>query len=133
MAYVTATLVQKDPPGDDRRVHIVVEFVGNAGEPTVKREYYVAATDTLQSVRQWAIAQAASLAAVKTVADNLTVGMSVNLTPIVPPAPTARQVWLGKVSQYKQFAALGLTGTAAADLAALLADINATYETGFLQ
>jgi hypothetical protein len=28
---------------------------------------------------------------------------------------------------------MGLTGTAATDLAALLADINATYVTGYLQ
>lgn len=133
MAYVTATLVQKDPPNDDRKVRIVVEFIGNAGEPTVRREYYIAATDTLQSVRQWAIAQAASLAAVKTVADNLTVGMSVNLTPITPAAPTAQQVWAAKVSRYLVGKNLGLTGaTAAADLAALKADIEATYLTAYL-
>jgi hypothetical protein len=65
---------------------------------------------------------------------SLQIGQTVTpLAPTAPPAPTAKQVWLGKVSQYNQFAALGLTGTAATDLAALLADINATYITGYLQ
>lgn len=38
MAYNTATLVQKDPPSEDRRVRLVIEFTGNAGEPVVRRE-----------------------------------------------------------------------------------------------
>ena len=131
MAYNTATLVQKDPPNDDRRVRIVVQFSGNAGEPTVRREYYVGPSDTLQSIRQWAINQAASMGAVKTVADNLTEGMSVNLTPIAAPAPTAQQVWQGKVERYKALAGLGLVGQAATDLAALKADIEATYLSAY--
>ena len=133
MAYDVATLVQKDPAGLDRRVRIVVEFTGNAGEPVVRREYYVGPSDTALSIRRWAIDQAANMGSIKTVADALTIGQSVNLTAIPPATPTAKEIWRGKVSRYKQFAALGLTGTAATDLAALLADINATYVTGYLQ
>ena len=133
MAYNTATLIQKDPPNDDRRVRIVVQFSGNAGEPTVRREYYVGPSDTLQSIRQWAINQASSMGSVKTVADNLTEGMSVNLTPIAAPAPTAQQVWQSKVNRYLAGKDLGLTGaTAVADLAALKADIEATYLSAYL-
>ena len=133
MAYNTATLIQKDPPNDDRRVRIVVQFSGNAGEPTVRREYYVGPSDSLSSVRQWAISQAASMGAVKTVADNLTEGMSVNLTPIAAPAPTAKEVWQSKVVRYLAGKDLGLTGaTAVADLAALKADIVATYLSAYL-
>lgn len=132
MAYNTATLVQKDPAGDDRRVRIVVEFSGNAGEPTVRRERYVTSADTLQSIRQWAISEAVSMGAVKTVADNLTVGMSVNLTPISVPAPTAEQIWRAKVSRYQAMKDLGLAGQAATDLATLKADIEATYLSAYL-
>lgn len=132
MAYTTATLVQKYPPAEDRRVRIVVELYGNAGEPTVRREYYVTATDTTTSIRRWCIEQAKNLADVKTVADALTVGQSINLTPITPPTPTAEEVWRAKVARYYRLAGLGLTGQAATDLAALKADIEATYVTAYL-
>lgn len=132
MAYNTATLVQKDPPSEDRRVRIVVEFTGNAGEPAVRREYYVNAADTTQTIRRWCIEQAKNLGDVKTVADALTVGQSINLTPINPPAPTAEEVWRAKVGRYQRMVGLGLSGQAATDLAALKADIEATYVTAYL-
>lgn len=132
MSYNTATLVQKDPPSEDRRVRIVVEFTGNAGEPAVRREYYVNAADTTQTIRRWCIEQAKNLGDVKTVADALTVGQSVNLTPINPPTPTAEEVWRAKVARFNRMRELGLSGQAATDLAALKADIEATYVTAYL-
>lgn len=132
MAYNVATLVQKDPPSEDRRVRLVIEFFGNAGEPTVRREYYVTATDTTTTIRRWCIDQAKNLADVKTVADSLTVGQSINLTPINPPAATAEEIWRAKVARYQRMAGLGLTGQAATDLATLKADIEATYVTAYL-
>lgn len=132
MAYNLATLVQKDPPNDERKVRIVVEFTGNAGEPTVRREYYVSASDTVQSIRRWAIEQARNLGDVKTVADALTVGRSVNLTPLAAPTPTPEEVWRAKVARYNRMRELGLTGQAATDLAALKADIEATYVSAYL-
>lgn len=132
MAYNTAALVQKDPPSEDRRVRLVIEFTGNAGEPIVRREYYVTAADTAQSIRRWCIEQAKNLGDVKTVADSLTVGQSINLTPITPPAATAEEIWRAKLARYRTLAGLGLTGQAATDLAALKADIEATYVTAYL-
>lgn len=132
MAYNTATLVQKDPPGEDRRVRLVIEFTGNAGEPTVRREYYVGPNDTGQTIRRWAIDQAKNLGDVKTIADALTVGQSINLAAITPPAPTAEEIWRAKVSRYQRMASLGLTGQAATDLAALKADIETTYVSAYL-
>lgn len=79
MAYNTANLAQKDPPSEDLRVRIVIEFTGNAGEPTLRREYYVTAAATAQTIRRWCIEQAKSLGDVKTVADALTVGQSISL------------------------------------------------------
>jgi len=132
MAYTTATLVLKDPPLQDGRVQITVEFAGNAGEPTMRRQMYVGPADTTASIRRWCIEQAKNLADVKTVADALTVGQSINLTPITPPTPTAEEVWRAKVARYYRLAGLGLTGQAATDLAALKADIEATYVTAYL-
>lgn len=132
MADNTAALVQKDPPSEDRRVRLVIEFTGNAGEPVVRREYYVTATDTGQTIRRWCIDQAKNLGDVKTVADALTVGQSINLTPITPPVPTAEDVWRAKVSRYRSMMGLGLSGQAATDLAALKADLEATYVSAYL-
>lgn len=132
MAYNAATLVQKDPPSEDRRVRLVIEFTGNAGEPVVRREYYVSASDTVQTIRRWCIDQAKNLGDVRTVADALTVGQSINLSPIAPPVATAEQVWGGKVERFRRLDGLGLTGQAATDLAALRADIEATYLTAYL-
>lgn len=132
MSYNTATLVAKDPPLPDGRVQITVEFTGNAGEPAMRRQMHVGPSDTAQTIRRWCIEQAKNLADVKTIADALTVGQSINLTPIAPPEPTAEDVWRGKVSRYRAMAQLGLSGQAATDLAALKADIEATYVTAYL-
>ncbi len=132
MAYNLATLVLKDPPLADGRVQITVEFTGNAGEPAMRRQMFVGPSDTTQSIRRWAIEQAKNLGDVKTVADALTVGQSVNLTPINPPTATAEEIWRAKVLRYARMKDLGLTGQAATDLAALKADIEATYLTAYL-
>lgn len=132
MAYNTATLVLKDPPLADGRVQITVEFTGNAGEPPMRRQMHVGPDDTGASLRRWAISQAKSLGDVKTIADSLTVGQSINLTPLATPAATAEEVWRVKVAQYQRMAGLGLTGQAATDLATLKADIEATYVSAYL-
>jgi len=132
MAYNTATLVLKDPPLADGRVQITVEFTGNAGEPAMRRQMFVGPTDTGQSIRRWCIEQAKNLGDVKTIADSLTVGQSINLTPINPPAATPEEIWRAKVVRYARMKDLGLTGQAATDLAALKADIEATYVSTYL-
>ena len=131
MAYTTATLVAKDPALPDGRTQIIVEFTG-AGEVTKRANYMVGSADTALSIRRWAIATAKSFADVKTIADNLTVGQSVNLGAIADPAPTAQQVWQVKVERYKALVGLGLVGQAATDLSALKADIEATYLSAYL-
>lgn len=132
MAYTTATLVLKDPPLSDGRVQITVEFTGNAGEPPMRRQMFVGPTDTTQTIRRWCIEQAKNLGDVKTVADSLTVGQSINLTPIATPAATAEEVWRAKVARFNRMRELGLSGQAATDLAALKADIEATYASAYL-
>lgn len=107
MAYVTATLIRKevptlpkDSPYYDGRVFIVVEFVGNAGEPRRVLRYTVGASDTLQSIRQWAIGVAENLNKTKTIADALTEGQSINLAAIASPPPTEEDIWKAKVGRY---------------------------------
>lgn len=131
MPYTTATLVEKQAPGPDGRVALIVEFTG-AGEPTKREGYTLDGTTTILGLRAWARAKALSLES-KTIADQLTVGMSVNLASIAPPAPTAEEIWRAKVARYLQAKELGATNsTAIADRDALFADINATYQTAYL-
>ena len=131
MAYNAATLLSKDPqPGG---IRLIIEFSGNAGEPAVRDSYLVTGDTTLAAIRQWAYQKAASLTPARTIADGLTVGQTITLTaPPAAPAATAKQVWRAKVSRYQELAGPGYTGAAQTDLAALLADINATYAAGFL-
>ena len=132
MAYSVATLVQKDPAGADGRVRIVVAFSGDAGEPPMRRERYVGA-ETLADLQAWARAEAAAHGGRKSIADSLTLGATFDLTPPAPRAPTAAEVWLSKASRLQRAKAFGLTVQKAVDdLAALEADVNATYVTGYL-
>lgn len=134
MAYTTATLTQKDPPGADGRTRIIVTFTGNAGEPAVLREHYVD-NDTLADLKAWARTEAATLLGRKSIADLLNVGAALDLTP--PAGPSAAQLaeiaWLDKARRLQRAKAIGLTnGTAASDINALQADVDATYLTAYL-
>lgn len=131
MPYTVATLVQKDAP-IDTKTRLVIRFTG-AGETAVEREFFVDGATTLTGIRQWCISEASRLGNRRTVADGLTVGQSINLTPIAPPAPTAKQIWQEKAARYAAYKDLGLTApTFVAELAALQTDLNNTYAAGFL-
>lgn len=134
-AYNTATVISNELK-EDGRTRLVFRITGNAGEPAVTREYFVNSGSTATVLRNWVDGTINELNLMRTAATlpALQTGQIVTpLAPTAPAAPTAKQIWLNKVSRYQQFSALGLTGTAATDLAALLADINATYVTGYLQ
>jgi len=129
MAYNLATIVQKDAPADDGRVHIVVAFTGNAGEPRILRDKYIAG-ESIADIRAWARAEAATLLGKKTVADLLALNVTLDLTP--PAGPTAAQiaqaVWLEKAQRLVRMRELALTNaTAVTNFNALVADVNATY------
>lgn len=136
MAYTTATLIAKSPYLTDGRVTIEVAFSGDAGEPVVTQGYSVSPSDTGQTLRAWAAKMAANLNSVKTVASALTVGQSISIVPITPPADpatVAKEIWLGKLKRYQYFIATGgFTGALGSDLAAIKADIEATYVAGYL-
>lgn len=134
-AYNSATVISNELK-DDGRTRLVFRITGNAGEPAVTREYFVNSSSTATTLRNWVDSTLNELNLMRTVATLPALQTDQVVTPLAPTAPaapTAKQIWLNKVSRYKEFAGMGLTGTAATDLAALLADINATYITGYLQ
>ena len=135
MAYVTATLKQKDAPLPDGRVRLVITFVGDAGEPTVDREHYLDESTTVANLRRWAYDEAQRLTGRKTVADVLTVGQSITLTaPPAPPAPTARQIWLEKAQRLARLRGLGsvTNSTLLTEINALADDVRTSYQAGWI-
>ena len=134
MAYNEFAVLAKDAPFDDGRVRAVVEFYGNAGEATKRIETIITKSDTVESKRLWADQQAVQFSGVKTIADQLVIGQRIAVRALAgPPAPTAKEIWQAKVNRYLAGKDLGLTGaTAVADLAALKADIEATYLSAYL-
>lgn len=114
-------------------VQITFEFNGNAGEPAVTRLFIVQKGTTAQELRNWVddiikeldlINAASKLAALQP-------GQTVPRLARVDPAPTAKQVWLSKFHRYISVKDAGITAIAA-DLATLKNDLEATYQTGYL-
>ncbi len=129
MAYISPATIASVEPEAGR---IVLRYTGDAGEPPVLEQYYLSDTTTQADVRRHVYAAIRRLNSKRTTIAAIPVGQTV---PELAPAtvtPTAKQVWLEKVSRYRQFAGLGLTGAGATALTALLADINATYAAGYL-
>lgn len=134
MAYTTATVIQEDPPLPDGRVHLVIQFTGNAGEPPINRDYYLDTDTTALDGRIWVAAEKARLNNRKTLADTISVG-TVIPDPPAPPGPTAFETWRAKAHRLVAMDALNKAGSTAAafvaDLGALRTDVNTSYSTSF--
>lgn len=113
---------------------LVTLFTGDDGEPQIRRDYVVNASSTMASYRQWvrAVLDELNLMRVVGVLPGLQPGQVITPLNLTPPTPTAKQVWRRKVDTYTQMQASGFTGTLATDLSALKADIEATYQVGYL-
>lgn len=114
-------------------VLITFAFAGNAGEPTVTRGYVVSSGTTATLVRNWIDETIKELDLVRT-AETLAAlrpGQTVTKLAKTPDVPPAQRVWLQKLSTYLQVKDSGLSAIAV-DLAALKADLEATYVSGYL-
>lgn len=135
MAYTTAEIIANDLQSNGTRL-VKVRFTGNAGEPLKEAFATIDASTTVLSLRQWALAQVAQGENVHTIGTlpALQVGQLITLTALpAPPVPTAEAIWLEKARRLQRAKAVGLTNsTAVADVAALDADVNATYLTTYL-
>lgn len=133
-AYQNPTVEAVDRKSDGGG-HIVFKFTGNAGEPVVLRTYVINAATTATAVRNWVDDTLNELNLVQTASTlpALQQGQTVTRLARVTPARAAKEVWNEKAERYKFFKDLGLTSpTAVNDLNALLADINATYQAGYV-
>lgn len=108
-------------------------FTGNAGEPAVRRSFIVSSSTTATVLRNWVddnineldkLFAAGSLPA-------LQLGQIVPRLASVPPVPTAKDIWNAKLDRYLRVKDSGIAAIAT-DLAALKADLEATYQAGFI-
>lgn len=110
------------------------EFKGNAvGEPTVIREFVGSQVTTNQSVREWVAETIKELDQLQTVDALPALQLGAKPTPAnrASAAKTAKQTWREKYAAYLAAKDSGVVAITA-DLATLKADIEATYQAGFL-
>ena len=114
---------------------IVLQFPGNAGEPTVSRTYVIQQNSTFPLLQEWVddtIKELNKLWAAKSL-PTLQNGQTVTRQARVIPPPTAKQVWLDKFERYKGCSSVTLASTGFNNAcSAIKADLEATYQAGFL-
>ena len=133
-AYQNPTITANTKQADGS-IRLTFRFTGNAGELVVNRDYQVNADTTATAVRNWVDDTIKELDFLQTAASLPSVqpGQTVTRLARTVPAPTAQQVWARKLHRYLTIKDSGLAGSAlASDVAALKADLEATYQAGHL-
>lgn len=128
-------VVESNQPQVSGFVKVTFRFDGNAGEPTRYREYLVRPTTTPTILRNWVADTRAELDLLYTasVIPSLQQGQTVSGLARVPVTPTAKEAWNEKHERYKRYKDSGLVSAAlTTNLNALKADLEATYQEGFI-
>jgi hypothetical protein len=95
MAYTTATIVSKDPATQEGRVHLVIAFTGDAGEPPVQRDFVLDADSTFVGLRTFVRDTIAALTNRKAITSDARLVVGQTIPPAAAdPAPTAPQIAL---------------------------------------
>lgn len=118
----------------------IIRFTGTGSEPIVDRPYNIASipgttpAQYLLLLREWirGVVNELNLARTAGVHPAVASGTILHGATASAPTPTAKSVWRGKVSIFGQACAYGFTGAIATDCTALKADIESTYQAGFL-
>jgi hypothetical protein len=135
MAYTTATIVKKDAPTQEGRVHLVIEFTGDAGEPPVQRDYVLDSDSTVPAIRTWVRDTITMLAGRKSIASNPSVAVGQVIPPAAAdPAPTAGQLAqqlyfsdAARLVHMKQLVDAGGMLASNTEFVALQTSVKATY------
>lgn len=132
MAYQNPTVIANDPiAGGFSRLGLM--FTGNAKEPDVRKDFTINETTTATNFRNWVDETIRQLDGMRTAATlpAIQVGQVVPRLARTAPVPTAKQIWRAKLSRYLEVKDAGIVA-AAAELAAMKADLESTYQAGFL-
>ncbi len=132
-AYQNPTVVSNARQANGT-VMITFAFAGNAGEPTVTRGYVVSQGTTATAVRNWIDDTIKELDLVRTAETLAALQIGQTVPRLARPAdvPTAVRVCAEKLSDYLRVKDAGITAMAP-EIAALKADIEATYVAGCMR
>lgn len=113
---------------------LIFRFNGNAGEPSVTREYMVGPATTATILRNWVDATLDELNLMHTAATlpALQPGQTVTRLAPVSPSASAKEIWQRKAVNYAQFCMNSFGGSIATDCTAMKLDIESTYQAGFM-
>lgn len=131
-AYQNPTVISNQRQANGTVV-VTFAFTGDAGEPTVTRPYTVTGLTTRNAVRTWVdetITELDRVRTAETIAD-LQPGQTVTRVSRVNPVKAAKQAWREKFELYLRIKDSGVAAIASY-VAALKADIEATYQAGYL-
>ena len=131
-AYQNPTIVAHDVQTNGV-VRLDFIFAGNAGEPSVRRSFYVGQGTTATILRNWVddnIKELDLLFAAQSL-PSLQLGQVVPRLARVDPTPTPKDVWNAKFDRYLRALNSGISAISS-DMTALKADLEATYQTGFI-
>lgn len=131
--YTDAVVVSNEVQVDGRTL-IVLRIRGDAQEPDVQLKYNVPANPTMAELRHTIGERVAELNLARTVASAPAVRPGAVIAPLTrpaAPAPTAKQIWQGKFDRYNRMNGSGIAA-ATAQITALKADLEATYQAGYL-
>lgn len=116
---------------------MVFEFSGDAGEPTVRREYTVSAGTTQTVLRNWIYSTISELNLMHAAATLAGLQPRQTVPKLAPTTstPTAQQVWMEKARRAVRMKAAVDAGVTAlsTDLATLLTDLNGSYVTSYAE
>ncbi len=112
---------------------MVFEFRGGAGEPTRQITYVFQQGNTVKKTREWVKDTVDELDDVRSVSSKpeFQIGQVVTRLNRTAAIRAAKEVWQEKLARYIAVKDAGIS-EAAVELAALLADLKATYQAGFL-
>lgn len=132
-AYLNPTVIANERQ-QNGSTKLLFRFNGNAGEPAVTREFTVQPATTATLLRNWIDATLNELDLMHTAASLPAIQPNQTVPRLAPvtPTPTARTAWRRKADWYAQICTHSFTGTIATECTALKADIESTYQAGFI-
>lgn len=131
-AYQNPTVVTNVRQANGTRL-VTFAFVGNAGEPTETRGYVIQQETTATTLRNWIDDTIKELELVHTAANLAILQPGQQTVPRLArvTTPSAKQVWLEKHERYMRVQNSDVAAIVSAR-ATLKADLEATYQAGFL-
>ena len=133
-AYTDNATILRYEQDQNGAARLIMRFMGDAGEPIVDRPYNIVATSTVPRLRNWISQVVTELNLARTAGTAPQVAPGQILTGLAPtPAvATAKSVWRDKVRIYDGICTQSFTGAVATACTAMKADIESTYQAGFL-